>query len=123
MYPITVKRETRSKGGFFARAVFFIGWILSPFTVWNDPLINIPISYISANIAARFMRADFTLVVVVFYWLSNVLGILLMYISGRALIRDRQHALRELFKLVVAVVVYSGLLVFLGRLGILKPFN
>ena len=106
---------------FFRRTIFFLGWLLSPFTVWNDPLVNIPISYILANLYARFLPGNFPLVVLIFYWLSNVFGLYLMYLGGKAIIRDAQHALRELLKLVITVVVYSVILVLLGKAGFLKP--
>lgn len=30
--------------------IFFIGWILSPLTWWNAQFVNIPLSYLLANL-------------------------------------------------------------------------
>ncbi len=102
-------------------AVFFIGWLLSPLTFWNDMFVNIPLSYICASLAVRVIPADFFLLVLIFYWLSNILGLYLMYASGRRLIREGEGLAKSLLILFITIVVYSGLLGLLNKLGILKP--
>ena len=106
---------------FINRAVFFIGWLLSPFTFWNDAFINIPISYLCASIFVRFVPGNFLLVTLVFYWLSNILGILMMYVSGKNVLKSRASAIRELAILITSMAIYSLVLVLLARLGVLKP--
>ncbi len=95
--------------------------MLSPFTFWNDAVVNIPLSYLCANVFIRIWPTDFLLTVLVFYWLSNILGILLMYLSGKSIFKDRKAALRELTVLVATIALYSLILVLLNRAGILKP--
>lgn len=99
-----------------------MGWLLSPFTVWNDAFVNIPLSYIAASLFIRIWPVNFLTAVVVFYWISNALGLLLMYLSGRGIVKEAGSLKRELIKLLVAVVMYSLVLIFLGKLGVLKPF-
>ena len=106
---------------FLYKAVFLVGWVLSPFTSWNDAFVNVPISYILANLCIKFMRVDFLFMVLVFYWLSNALGIFMMYIGGRKEVLAEKGRGRGLINLVMTVVVYSALLFFLDRCGILKP--
>ena len=103
------------------RCIFFIGWILSPFTFWNDSFVNIPISYISANIVIRYFRVDFLITVLAFYWLTNALGILIMYVGGKELVGKGKSLTGEALKLGIAIIVYSVILIMLNRIGILRP--
>ncbi|MFA6079372.1 MAG: hypothetical protein WC779_06485 [Candidatus Omnitrophota bacterium] len=105
------------------RVIFFIGWLLSPLTLWNDVLVNIPLSYLFANILIRFIRVDFLFLVLILYWLSNGLGLLMMWASGRAIIRDRAHLIKEALNLVLAILVYSIIIILLNQFGILKPID
>lgn len=106
---------------FWNRTVFFIGWILSPFTFWNDAFVNIPISYLCASLAAKVFRVDFLIAVLVFYWISNIAGIGLIYVSGRSIAEKGRGSRREWLILFITIVVYSLALVFLYIAGILKP--
>ena len=104
------------------RTVFFVGWVLSPFTFWNDVFVNIPIAYICANLFVRAFPAPFIVTLIVFYWLSNAIGILMMFFSGRSIFKDMATRRRELIKLAVTIVLYSALLIILHKIGILKEF-
>jgi hypothetical protein len=95
--------------------------MLSPLTFWNDFLINIPISYLCASLAIRFIKADFLLLVLIFYWLSNGFGVLMMYASGKSMMRDKSNRLRALVTLLITIVIYSIIIIILNRTGILKP--
>jgi len=103
------------------RALFFIGWVLSPFTVWNDAFVNIPLAYLAANIAIRIYPFDFLTAVLVSYWGTNVLGVWIMYASGKKIFSEGKSIEREMVTLVVTVLFYSILVIILGRLGIIKP--
>ena len=101
--------------------IFFIGWMLSPLTFWNDAFFNVPLSYLCASLLARVIKMDFLLLVLVAYWASNVLGLFMMYVSGRAIFKDRGEAYKTLMTFVVTVIVYSMVLLALDRIGVLKP--
>ena len=103
------------------RLIFLIGWLLSPFTLWNDVFVNIPLSYILANIYIKFFPADFAALVVVFYWLSNLLGVALMAVSGKPLVQDKKDLPREVFIFIITIIVYSVIVVMLSWLGVLRP--
>ena len=111
----------RRKAKPIKRALFFIGWLLSPFTFWNDAFVNIPLSYLAANIMIRVVRIDFMMAVLISYWISNILGIAIMYFSGRMIIRTRKELFRELVIFAATVAVYSVIVITLIRLGILRP--
>ena len=106
---------------FVKNAIFFIGWMLSPLTFWNDVFVNIPISYLCAALAIRFIKADFLFLMLVFYWISNGVGILMMYSGGKSIMRDKSNRLHALKILLLTVLIYSTIIIVLGKIGILKP--
>ena len=95
--------------------------MLSPLTFWNDVFVNIPISYLCASLAMRFIKADFLFLVLIFYWLSNGFGILMMYLSGKSIMQDKSTRLNTLKTLLVTIIIYSMIIVILGKTGVLKP--
>lgn len=107
---------------FIRNTVFFIGWMLSPLTFWNDALVNIPLSYLCANLFVNFLPRNFTYTVIIFYWLSNFLGLFLMYLSGRHMIKEGKDIIRELVSLFVTIFFYTAILAVFGYAGILRPF-
>ena len=94
---------------------------LSPLTFWNDAFVNIPISYLCASLAIKFIKADFLFLVLIFYWLSNGFGILMMYSSGKSIMQDKSNRLNALKTLLITVIIYSIIIVILGKIGVLKP--
>ena len=103
---------------FLNRAVFLIGWLLSPFTTWNDVLINIPLAYISASLFIKVFHGHFALLVIIFYWLSNALGLGLMYLAGRNEIKQKKLSLHSIL---VTILVYSIILFLMDKFIVLKP--
>jgi len=110
------------KKGFRYRSIFFIGWLLSPLTPWNDAFINIPISYVLAGITERFFHGSFVFMTMVFYWFTNCLGLFIMYKSGAALLPNRSRIIPEILKLIIVMAFYSMLIILLYKIGILHPF-
>lgn len=103
--------------------VFFIGWILSPFTWWNDAFINIPLSYLLANAIFRVSRLPFKWLVLGLYWISNVLGIFFMYFGGKKFIMKSRDRIRAAAILAVMVILYSLIMLYLDQKGHLKPLE
>jgi hypothetical protein len=66
---------------------------------------------------------DFLFLTLVFYWLSNMMGIALMYISGRAIVREGGYWKNTILTTVLTILIYSIVLVLLNNFGILKPFR
>lgn len=115
--------KKKGLGGFLYRTIFFFGWLLSPFTFWNDAFINIPIAYICANLVSGFISLKFSILVIIFYWASNILGLGIMYASTRHLIAGKGSLVSELAKLLLTLCVYSAILIILDRIGILRPIR
>lgn len=93
------------------RIVFFCGWLLSPFTFWNDVFINIPLSYLCARLAVKFVPLDFLPLVLIFYWLSNFAGLFFMYISSREAVRRGRGIIREVEIFLTTVAAYSLIII------------
>ncbi len=104
-------------------SIFIIGWILSPFTWWNDAFINIPLSYLMANILFYFIRVKFVWLVVFCYWLTNAIGLLLMYYDGRHLMLASKNRIRTFLYLVVFIIALSAVILYIDKQGKLLPIG
>ena len=103
---------------FLNRVFFFIGWLLSPFTTWNDAFINIPLAYIAASLFFKIFPISFALLVIIFYWLTNGIGILLMYVTGRNTLNEKRLSFKSIL---VTLLIYSIVLFLLDKFIVLKP--
>jgi hypothetical protein len=63
--------------------------------------------------------------VIVGYWLTNVLGFVLMHKGAQQVLskEEKKYSRRELFKDVIVSLLYTALIVVLLKLGILKPIS
>ena len=105
---------------FINRLIFFIGWMLSPLTFWNDAFINIPLSYLLAALLVKYININFLWLVLASYWFTNILGLYLMYAAGKGVVKGREGVVKEILSLIVTTAFYSLIIVALGRLGILR---
>ena len=107
----------KSKGTFLVG----LGYLLSPLSWWNDLFFNLPIAYGFAY-CLNWMFADaFFLLTVVGYWLSNILGILMMQWGTFDLFfEERQSNLKRdlvlglagstLYTIVIVLLLYFNLI-------------
>ena len=98
------------------RATFFLGWLLSPLTAWNDVFLNIPLAYVLAIVFVKTFRTDFVITLLVAYWLTNILGVVMMLISGQSIFRDKNKRTRELLVILGTLIVYSLLMIVIGNI-------
>ncbi|MDP3790999.1 MAG: hypothetical protein Q8R38_03025 [Candidatus Omnitrophota bacterium] len=108
---------------FTRNIVFFIGWMLSPLTSWNDIFVNIPISYLCATLVIKFIKLDFLHLVLIFYWISNGIGMLMMFFSGKSIMKEKGSRLKALEALLLTVIIYTIIIIILEKIGILKPLT
>ena len=101
--------------------VFFIGWILSPFTWWNDTFVNVPLSYLVANILHYIIHIKFIWLLMVSYWFTNFLGLYLMYYGGKRLIMSSKDKIKTAMLLIIFMVIYSLVMIYLNKQGKLMP--
>jgi len=98
------------------RATFFLGWLLSPLTAWNDVFLNIPLAYVLAMVFVKAFRTDFVVTLLAAYWFTNIIGLVMMVVSGQAIFRDKNNRTRELLVTLGTLVVYSLLMVVIGNI-------
>ncbi len=121
MRQVAMAWKRKLKGGFLAA----VGYLLSPLSWWNDLFINVPLALVFAWIASAVYKPAFTVSLVIGYWLTNVLGFVLMHKGAQHLLsdEDKRYSRRELVKDVIISVAYTVLILVLVELGILKPFQ
>jgi hypothetical protein len=104
-----------------SRALFLIGWLLSPLTFWNDAFINIPLSYMIANLLFRVFKGDFLALLLGAYWFTNLAGLAIMYAAGKEAVKGRVGVVKSLLSLVITTAIYSFILSLIVKLGFIKP--
>ena len=97
--------------------IFFIGWVLSPFTTWNDLFVNVPLSYLIANFIYCFAHPPFKWILIGSYIFTNALGFLLMYFSGRKYILSTKSKIKAALSLVINTAALSAIVYFLDKSG------
>ena len=107
----------RVKGGFLA----VVGFVLSPLSWWNDVVVNLPLAYAFGIAVALVSREWFLPGVIAGYWLTNVVGFVLLHkgaidvVSGES----KPYTTRSFAKDFLVSVGYTLLVVALVWFGIL----
>jgi hypothetical protein len=65
----------------------FIGFMLSPLSWWNDAFVNFPLAIGFGWLVALAFEPAFEPAVVFGYWLTNVLGLVLMHKGAQRALR------------------------------------
>jgi|SRR5437867_4747076 len=102
-----------------------IGFMLSPLSWWNDLFVNLPLALAFAWLVSWFYKPAFEVCVVVGYWLTNILGFVLMHKGTEKMMTERQktYSWRGLLRDVGISLLYTALIVALIKLGVLKPIE
>ena len=107
-----------------------LGFMLSPLSWWNDAFVNLPLALafawlVSSPCGPFWRETVFDVALVVGYWLTNLLGFVLMHKGARKLLAssDQPGERRELIKDLWISVGYTALIVMLIKLGVLKPIE
>ncbi|MEH1783805.1 MAG: hypothetical protein V7K67_30570 [Nostoc sp.] len=106
------------RGGF----LIVLGYLLSPLCWWNDLLFNLPIAYGFGYVCSFFSPKLLLPASIIGYWLSNIVGILLMQFGSKEIFQKepQEHNLKkELFTGLISSTVYTLLIVLLIQLKIL----
>ncbi len=100
-----------------------VGYMLSPLSWWNDLFVNVPLALVFAWTVSFFYPPAFKPCLVVGYWLTNVLGFVLMHKGAQQVLAKeaRKYSRRDLLRDVGISLLYTGLIVALVKMGILKP--
>lgn len=107
-----------------------LGFMLSPLSWWNDAFVNLPLALafawlVSLPFAFVWKELVFDLAVIVGYWLTNVLGFILMHKGARRMLTESEKAAAPstLKKDLLVSLAYTALIVLLIHLGVLKPIE
>jgi len=99
--------------------LIFLGFWLSPLSPWNDLFTNIPLAYVFAFIVSFGFDALFLPSFIAGYWLSNILGFILMH-YGYVHITKSGYSFKKHYKsYVLATTLYTLLIVVLIQFNIL----
>jgi hypothetical protein len=69
-----------------------IGYLLSPLCWWNDIVFNLPLALAFGYVTSRFYPDAFVPLTVVGYWLSNVVGFIMMQQGAVAALKTNAEA-------------------------------
>ena len=117
-----MSRKRKIQGGVLG----LIGFLLSPLSWWNDAFVNLPLAIGFGWLVALVYRPAFEAAVIVGYWLTNVLGFVLMHQGLQKLLTDekpKRYSARDLAKDLAVSLLYTALIVALLKLKILQPFT
>jgi hypothetical protein len=106
-------------------AVGVVGFLLSPLSWWNDLFVNIPLALAGAWLVGLVWPAAFGAAFVVAYWMTNVLGLVLLQKGTRQALGApaRPYSRQELLKDLAVSLLYTLLIVALVRLKVLQPIS
>ena len=105
--------------------VGFIGYMLSPLSWWNDLFVNIPLAIGFGWIIALFYKPAFEGAVIIGYWLTNVLGLVLMQKGAQKVLSDDEsrYTKKDFFRDVTLSLAYTALILVLLRLHVIPAFD
>jgi len=97
-----------------------VGFILSPLTWWNDMIVNVPLAYVFSFPFSLIDQQLFLPSFVLGYWLSNLLGFLMLHWGGENLIRKKRTIFSVRRSLIISMI-YSIIVIILVLLDYLPP--
>lgn len=112
----------RSKAKIVVSVVGVIGFLLSPLSWWNDLLVNIPLAYLGGTIVGFVYKPLFYPALVISYWLTNIVGLIMIHYSAKKLINSTSKSLsqKEIWQNIGWSVVYTIVMATLVKLEILR---
>ena len=95
--------------------IAIIGYILSPLSWWNDLYVNVPLAYLFSIPFTLINESLFTVSFVLGYWLSNLLGLIMLQWGGLKLLGfNKKLSWRDTL---LSSLIYSLLLLGLIQVG------
>ncbi|MDH5570579.1 MAG: hypothetical protein OEY89_02370 [Gammaproteobacteria bacterium] len=108
------------KRKFTGAALVTIGFILSPLSWWNDLVINVPLAYLFSYPFSLLDEQLFLPGFILGYWLSNLLGFLMLHWGGKRLLQPNPNTISIRRSLVISMI-YSIIVITLVLLNWLSP--
>ena len=97
-----------------------VGFMLSPLSWWNDAVVNVPLAYLFSLPFSLFSESMFLPGFVTGYWLSNLLGLLMMHWGGEGLLHHNHRSISLRRSLFISLG-YSSVMIVLVLLGWIPP--
>jgi hypothetical protein len=105
----------------------FVGFMLSPLSWWNDLFVNVPLALAFAWVVALFYKPAFEVACIVGYWLTNVLGFVLMHKAAKRIVAADQplkkYSRGDLLRDFAISLLYTLLIVALIKFKIIQPIT
>ena len=103
--------------------VALIGFMLSPLSWWNDLVVNVPLALAFAWVVSVFNRHAFTASFIVGYWLTNIIGLLMLHRGTASVLasKPKPFTTREVLVNLFISLLYTGLILLLVWLRVLAP--
>lgn len=118
-----MKNNKRLYGGILGT----IGFLLSPLSWWNDLFVNFPLAYLAASIASIADKALFLKAFIVSYWLTNLLGFVLMQEGINNILKKDgkpgRYSWKYFLRDILLSLAYTALIVMLVKTGFIKPIS
>lgn len=98
------------------------GYLLSPLSWWNDPIINLPLAYAFAFPFGLLSRSFFLPAMIIGYWLTNVAGFLILHHGIKNLVWGKKNnpMKKELWKDATVSLLYTLIILLLAATGWLR---
>ena len=96
------------------------GFILSPLSWWNDAVINVPLAYLFSLPFTLVAKTLFLPSFLLGYWLSNLLGLLMMHWGSEGLL-NRKRPTISIRRSMIVSVLYSIVMIIFVLLGWIPP--
>lgn len=102
-----------------------IGFVLSPLSWWNDAFVNLPLAVGFGWLISLLYKPAFEPSVVFGYWLTNVIGFVLLHKGAARMMRDepRRYSRRDFARDVGISLLYTALIVILLKTKVLRPIE
>ena len=104
-------------------ALGVIGFLLSPLSWWNDLFVNVPLALVFSWLVSVFYPPAFTASFILGYWMTNVLGFVLMHKGAQMVISEKSfpYDRRSLIKDLLVSLLYTVVIVLLMKFKIVEP--
>ena len=95
-----------------------IGFLLSPLSWWNDAFVNIPLALVFAWLVSFFYKPAFAVSLIIGYWLTNVVGFVLMHKGARQMFRENHRRIRagNCLTDIIVSLIYTVVIVAPGQI-------
>ena len=100
----------RARGSMIAA----VGFLLSPLSWWNDLVVNVPLAWLFAWPFAAWDERLYVPTFVLGYWLTNIVGLVLLHKGLAGALTNRKTSLRWDL---AAATVYTALIAVVAWLG------